>query len=500
MTQAYKRKRQVAIVLGGCLVVAAVDGFVSPSSSHAHFHCHTHRLSRHPLFSSKPREEEMVLAGLAPVESSASPTVPTPSLDVASLRRLRRAVLTRRRREINEQEDESRTREDYLFILVALVPCVLAYFLWENISLALATFIDEHGAVGRAVDGREFANSLIRPTITGVVVPVISIALATLLSNTVNILRERQVNLRSLINKEACDLRLLRRAIFGMFGTRQHAGRRSRALTLMISYVDQLDRECHQGAINILEELELSGGIATNELDRLSSMLHGVEGAAASRQGSVGTADGIIARLNEYRSERVALLLTDFPDLHWVVLIALSVSICLTFLLESNQALNQYLNSIQLRSLFALLVGVFSATATLCLDLVDPFTGSFSIVSASAQVGDLRLCLQEDIREANAEAGEISSRTMSILRDLFHPTVKDGEKGTEKSDEKNSGAYEEVGKLGSPTPTRYSMLSTIYFHLLTGPLGSHVRALGDMFAWIATIITKRIRWLLNWRR
>jgi hypothetical protein len=111
-----------------------------------------------------------------------------------------------------------------------------------------------------------------------------------------------------------------------------------------------------------------------------------------------------------------------------------------------------------------------------------------------------RLCLQEDIREANSEAGEISSRTMSILRDLFHPIVRDGENGTEKSDEKNSGAYEEVGKLGSPTPTRYSMLSTIYFHLLTGPLGSHVRALGDLFAWIATIITKRIRWLLNWRR
>jgi len=119
-------------------------------------------------------------------------------------------------------------------------------------------------------------------------------------------------------------------------------------------------------------------------------MLHGVEGAAASRQGSVEVADDIIARLNEYRSDRVALLLTDFPDLHWVVLVALSVSICVTFLLESNQALNQYLNSIQLRSLFALLVGVFSSTATLCLDLDDPFTGSFSINSASAQVGDLK--------------------------------------------------------------------------------------------------------------
>ena len=147
-------------------------------------------------------------------------------------------------------------------------------------------------------------------------------------------------------------------------------------------------------------------------------MLHGVEGASASRQGSVEVADDIIARLNDRRSDRVgelikekinviffffyaasnssillfgkALLLTDFPDLHWVVLVSLSVSICITFLLESNQTLNQYLNSIQLRSLFALLVGVFSSTATLCLDLDDPFTGSFSIISASAQIGDLK--------------------------------------------------------------------------------------------------------------
>jgi hypothetical protein len=279
------------------------------------------------------------------------------------------------RQKVNEIEDESRSREDYLFLLWPFVPSILAFIFWGDISLSLATFIDEHGAMGRAVDGNAFANSLIRPTITGVVVPVISIALATLLSNTVNILRDRQVQLRSLINKEACDLRLLRRAIFGMFGTRQHAGRRSRALSLVTSYVEQLDKECQQGAIEILEEREISGGIAANELDRLSSMLHGVDGAAASRQGSVGVADDAMARLNEYRSDRIALLLTDFPDLHWVVLSALSVSICIMFLLESNQALNQYLNSIQLQSLFALLVGVFSATATLCLDLVDPFTG-----------------------------------------------------------------------------------------------------------------------------
>ena len=75
---------------------------------------------------------------------------------------------------------------------------------------------------------------------------------------TVNVLRARQVDIRALINKEACDLRLLRRALFGMFGTKQHAGRRSRALTLLKRYVDQVNRECNIGAIERLQVLELS--------------------------------------------------------------------------------------------------------------------------------------------------------------------------------------------------------------------------------------------------
>jgi hypothetical protein len=168
-------------------------------------------------------------------------------------------------------------------------------------------------------------------------------------------------------------------------------------------------------------------------------------------------------------------------------------------LLESNQTLNQYLNSIQLRSLFALLVGVFSSTATLCLDLDDPFTGSFSINSASAQIGDLRLCLQEDVREANSEQGEISSRTIKALRELLKPTSSNTD-GTVEKDRIGKREGDKADGYDSPARTRYSLVSTIYFHLLTGPLGSNVRALGDLLAWVATTITKPVRKFLNWRR
>lgn len=299
-----------------------------------------------------------------------------------------------------------------------------------------------------------------------------------------------------------------------MFGTRQHAERRARALTLLMGYVDQLDEELSPGAIETLENLELSGGVAINEIDRLSAMMHGVDGAAVSRQNSVAVADDILARLNGYRSDRVALLLTDFPDLHWIVLISLSVSIIVAFLLESNQLVDQYLDSIQLRSLFGLLVGVFSAVATLCLDLDDPFTGSFSVTSASVQIRDLQTCLQEDVREANAEAGEVSTTALTTFRTFFGgPTeggaasnsirrkiqsrnMNAGKKGPVSSNMDVSPGDElfETGEGGS---SRYGVLSTIYWHLLTSPMGSTVRAIGDVLAWSIKPVVRSARSLLS---
>lgn len=89
-----------------------------------------------------------------------------------------------------------------------------------------------------------------------------------------------------------------------------------------------------------------------------------------------------------------------------------------------------------------------------------------------------RLCLQEDVREANEEESEIASKS---LGGLFQPATSSN------------------NKVGT-TPSRYSLWSTVYFHLLTGPLGSNVRALGEAIAWIATGITKRVRGILSWRK
>ena len=73
--------------------------------------------------------------------------------------------------------------------------------------------------------------------------------------------------LRSTINKEVCELRLLRRAIFGSFGTAQHSKRRATALSLLLSYTRTLISETQTDCIAQLEKIQKEGGISMNELD-----------------------------------------------------------------------------------------------------------------------------------------------------------------------------------------------------------------------------------------
>lgn len=125
---------------------------------------------------------------------------------------------------------------------------------------------------------------------------------------------------------------------------------------------------------------------------------------------------------------------------------------------------------------------MFSATATLVIDLADPFSGSFSVAGTSAQVGDLRLCLLEDVREAKSDASELS---FSVTK--FLPFWKEHSAKPKPMDS--------LSPRRDTSPSRYGnhFISTVYFHLLTGPLGSNVRAIGELMAWAATVIWKKTR-------
>ena len=45
--------------------------------------------------------------------------------------------------------------------------------------------------------------------------------------------------------------------------------------------------------------------------------------------------------------------------------------------------------------------------------------------------------------------------------------------------------------------SRYGLLPTLYWHLLTGPIGAYVRLFGDAAAWLTTIFGRKIQSIIR---
>lgn len=192
-------------------------------------------------------------------------------------------------------------------------------------------------------------------------------------------------------------------------------------------------------------------------------MLHGVDGAAASRQSSVSTAESLLISLNAHRSNRVATTLSVFPNIHWAVIIVLYLGILAAFLIDSNQQVLQYLNSIEMRILFSIMVGVGSGAAMLVKDLQDPFEGSFCITREARQLESFQQVLELDLRDATYE------RQQTVAGQVAHIALDRDKRRVQYYDTKN----------------------TLYFHLLTGPVAGQVRMLGDVLAWAIGKLSKQ---------
>jgi hypothetical protein len=68
------------------------------------------------------------------------------------------------------------------------------------------------------VDGGQYQAAILAPTINGVVLPTLSISLATLVAQTINALRQRENKIRTCLNNEISDMRTLQAAVEGAFG------------------------------------------------------------------------------------------------------------------------------------------------------------------------------------------------------------------------------------------------------------------------------------------
>ena len=88
-----------------------------------------------------------------------------------------------RRREVTKLEDEERDRQDRLLLLaVAVLPTILAFGSWDGVSQGVASFLDVYSQERPSENDAD--SGLLLTTMTGVLVPVISIALAIHLAHS----------------------------------------------------------------------------------------------------------------------------------------------------------------------------------------------------------------------------------------------------------------------------------------------------------------------------
>lgn len=227
----------------------------------------------------------------------------------------------------------------------------------------------------------------------------ISILFANLIGTTITTLRQRQLDIRTAINMEAGQLRILQ----SLLDVIPDPNEQQLCWEYLAQYTSRLIAES-QPAIEINS---LSGSLDTElngilrSLNRLAVL---TENPNLERGGRpipsrlvVDKAYQSCAKLYEERARRITSLRSTFPVLHFAIVATLAISICVAFLLESNQDLLMFLNAIQLRVLWTMLVGTFSALAIVCYDLGNPFRGSYQISISVEQLYTIRLALSANL-------------------------------------------------------------------------------------------------------
>jgi len=227
-----------------------------------------------------------------------------------------------------------------------------------------------------------------------------------MVTSTLTTLRDRQVSIRSCLNKEACDVRMLDATLTLMYGAAEDRALRTQYLALLRQYVTRLivessvsNRQCE---VSLTSESELDGLLQSVYSTRRNPEL---EGAARFYDPVRMQLPNLVQSLNHLRSHRLAQLQTTYPAVHWQIMTLLGGSIIVAFLIESDEAALQFLNSVQLRVLFTILIGVLSAAASLLVDLNDPFRGNFRITPSADQLLVIRQTLTEDGLQAEGRLG-----------------------------------------------------------------------------------------------
>eukprot|EP00617_Octactis_speculum_P007415 CAMPEP_0185781338 /NCGR_PEP_ID=MMETSP1174-20130828/102011_1 /TAXON_ID=35687 /ORGANISM="Dictyocha speculum, Strain CCMP1381" /LENGTH=312 /DNA_ID=CAMNT_0028471269 /DNA_START=212 /DNA_END=1150 /DNA_ORIENTATION=+ len=280
--------------------------------------------------------------------------------------------------------------EDRLIAFIPIIAPLLGFLFYPEIASGFRYIIDDllSDRSWIPVDGQVYQISILTPTIIGIVVPPLAITYGTLTSLTASTLRERQLQIREMLNQETSELRALVPFCEALFSG--SAPERQRIRNNIKCYANRLISESKDGID--LKFLEYIGAGDTE----LAAVTQALTMLPEPNSVLIGEALQSTRQLRGFRSTRLALLQGTFPPLYWVIFGLLGTSILTCFLIETDQDTLAFLDAIQLKILFTMLVGVFTSTGTLLYDLNNPFTGAFRITPAVSQLFSFACSIEID--------------------------------------------------------------------------------------------------------
>lgn len=195
---------------------------------------------------------------------------------------------------------------------------------------------------------------------------------ATLTSTTVSTLRARQVDVRKCLNNEAGEMRALEYLVAAY----KDSEIQDRCRQYLIQYCSRIIAESQS-------DWQTSGIIDTTR--GMDSELYGVLINLTKLTESntpplvVDNSFQALTRLRIARQDRISALSSTYPTLHYWILGILAMGECTGFLMEADQELLVFLNAIQLKILWSMLVSTFVACFTVFYDLLNPFYGGYQV-------------------------------------------------------------------------------------------------------------------------
>ena len=226
--------------------------------------------------------------------------------------------------------------------------------------------------------------------------PSIAILFATLTSTTITNLRNRQYEIRAAINTEASELR----ALESLLDAFPSGDTRTRCRNYLIQYTSRIISESspiHGSGSNVVNPRR---GM-DSELNAFMTVLNNHRAYGSDNPVPpyvISEAFSSVSKLRDQRVSRISALQSTYPSLHYAILAVLASSLCTAFMIETDQEYLLFLNAVQLKILWCMLVGTFVACFVVFMDLLSPFAGNYQISASVDQLHTIRNTLKASVQ------------------------------------------------------------------------------------------------------